>query len=115
MGMYLGEAQIAVGAQGSDVKRLQEILSGGGYNVGQIDGIFGPQTLTAVKSFQASKGLLPDGVVGPNTWALLFAPSVPKEPISSLAQQLAPSIFEPKIIMVIGAALAGLLLISTRK
>lgn len=113
--MHLGEAQISVGSQGGDVKRLQEILSGGGYNVGQIDGIFGPQTLAAVKSFQVSKSILADGIVGPQTWAALFAPQAPKEPVYLPAQQSASSIFEPKIIMVIGAALVGLLLISARK
>lgn len=114
--MHLGEAQIAVGSQGSDVKRLQEILSGGGYNVGPIDGVFGPQTVAAVKSFQLTKGLLADGVVGPQTWAALFgpAPSAPKEPISSPAQKPS-SLFEPNMLIAIGVAAAGLLLISTRK
>ena len=31
------------------------------------DGVFGPQTETAVKNFQTSHGLTPDGVVGPQT------------------------------------------------
>jgi peptidoglycan hydrolase-like protein with peptidoglycan-binding domain len=31
------------------------------------DGVFGPQTETAVKNFQSSHGLTPDGVVGPQT------------------------------------------------
>ncbi len=116
MGMYLGEAQISVGSQGSDVKRLQEILSGGGYNVGPLDGIFGTQTVAAVKSFQQTKGLLPDGVVGPQTWAALFAsPAQPAVPIPQAPAAPAAFVFEPKIIMVIGAALVGLLLIASKK
>jgi lysozyme family protein len=35
------------------------------------DGVFGPQTEEALKKFQASKGLSPDGVAGPSTLAAL--------------------------------------------
>jgi hypothetical protein len=34
------------------------------------DGVFGFQTQLATKRFQQSHGLVPDGVVGPRTWAL---------------------------------------------
>lgn len=36
-----------------------------------VDGEFGPQTLAAVKHFQAEHGLEVDGEVGPRTWAAL--------------------------------------------
>jgi peptidoglycan hydrolase-like protein with peptidoglycan-binding domain len=36
-----------------------------------VDGEFGPQTLAAVKRFQAEHGLEVDGEVGPRTWAAL--------------------------------------------
>lgn len=35
------------------------------------DGIFGPNTLNAIKNFQRSRGLAVDGIVGPNTLAAL--------------------------------------------
>lgn len=35
------------------------------------DGNFGPKTEAAVREFQRSKGAVPDGIVGPKTWALL--------------------------------------------
>jgi peptidoglycan hydrolase-like protein with peptidoglycan-binding domain len=35
------------------------------------DGVFGPQTLAALRKFQARHGLTVDGVVGPQTWAAL--------------------------------------------
>ena len=35
------------------------------------DGIFGPQTRSAVLNFQSRQGLFQDGVVGPSTWAAL--------------------------------------------
>ncbi|RAK24119.1 putative peptidoglycan binding protein [Salipiger aestuarii] len=37
-----------------------------------IDGMFGPKTRRAVVEFQARHELLPDGVVGPMTWAALL-------------------------------------------
>ncbi|MDO8211280.1 peptidoglycan-binding protein [Conexibacter sp. CPCC 206217] len=35
------------------------------------DGIFGPQSLKALKRFQSSHGLTADGIVGPSTWSAL--------------------------------------------
>jgi peptidoglycan hydrolase-like protein with peptidoglycan-binding domain len=114
MSMFLGEAQVSVGSQGADVKRLQEILSGGGYNVGPIDGIFGTQTQAAVKAFQLTKGLLADGVVGPQTWAALFAPPVTPTP-SEVIPVPAPSFFNNTTVMLIGAALLGVALIARKR
>jgi peptidoglycan hydrolase-like protein with peptidoglycan-binding domain len=54
------------------VNALQRELVKHGHSV-TIDGDFGAGTLAAVKSFQSSKGLSPDGVVGPDTWAALTA------------------------------------------
>lgn len=56
---------IKLGSRGEDVKILQ-----GRLNLLQ-DGIFGPLTQEAVKEFQQSKGLVPDGIVGANTWVKL--------------------------------------------
>jgi hypothetical protein len=51
------------GSKGESVKTLQEFLKL------TADGIFGPKTESAVKSYQKKNGLVPDGIVGTKTWA----------------------------------------------
>lgn len=50
------------GCKGNDVKELQNTLGGLA-----VDGIFGNNTYKRVISFQKSKGLVQDGIVGKNT------------------------------------------------
>lgn len=49
---YLGDRILNLGIQGYDVKQLQKNLGYLGYAVGQIDGIYGWETVQAVKEFQ---------------------------------------------------------------
>jgi len=53
------------------VRQLQQKLAGLGYTIA-VDGYFGPQTDGVVRAYQASHGLLVDGVVGPQTHKALF-------------------------------------------
>lgn len=61
------------GSSGPDILTLQSALQQLGFDPHGIDGIFGAGTEAAVIAFQTSKGLTPDGVVGPNTMAALQA------------------------------------------
>jgi peptidoglycan hydrolase-like protein with peptidoglycan-binding domain len=66
-------ATISLGSTGSDVKRLQRVLARHllWNPFGPITGTFDAGLETAVKNFQSSQGLTPDGIVGPATWAAL--------------------------------------------
>lgn len=61
------------GMRGDDVQQMQSILVGIGYYLGKAgaDGIFGRDTQSAVKAYQAARGLDADGIVGKLTWAKL--------------------------------------------
>lgn len=55
------------GSQGEEVKQIQTKLKRWGYYNGNVDGIFGSKTLSAVKSFQKKNGLTVDGIAGTKT------------------------------------------------
>jgi peptidoglycan hydrolase-like protein with peptidoglycan-binding domain len=60
------------GSSGPQVSQVQQILKNKGYfTYPTITGYFGPITTDAVATFQRSKGLVDDGIVGPNTYAKL--------------------------------------------
>lgn len=61
------------GSRGTQVKVLQYLLNENGCNAGKADGIFGDNTLKAVKAYQTAKGLTVDGIVGKNTWKTILA------------------------------------------
>jgi peptidoglycan hydrolase-like protein with peptidoglycan-binding domain len=68
-----------VGSQGKAVADVQEALNERGFDVGEVDGIFGSLTEAGVRAFQEAQGLAADGVVGDMTWkALGLRGSVPK-------------------------------------
>ena len=54
------------GSKGKNVTLIQQALGI------KADGVFGVQTEEAVKAWQSSHGLDPDGIVGSLTWATLF-------------------------------------------
>ena len=56
-----------LGSVGPQVQLLQLALERAGYAPGPLDGVFGASTQTALRSFQRSAGLLPDGIAGAAT------------------------------------------------
>ena len=61
------EALSKYGSTGSEVRTIQEKLKRWGYYNGNVDGIYGSQTVAAVKRFQQKNGLQVDGIAGTNT------------------------------------------------
>lgn len=61
---------LRTGAKGPAVTALQRQLADNGHDV-TADGVFGLGTKVKVTAFQRAKGLTPDGIAGPATWARL--------------------------------------------
>lgn len=55
------------GSRGEEVRQIQTKLKRWGYYNGSVDGIYGSQTLSAVKYFQRKNGLTADGIAGTKT------------------------------------------------
>ena len=55
------------GSRGEEVRTIQTKLKRWEYYKGNVDGIYGSQTLEAVKYFQRKNGLKVDGIAGTNT------------------------------------------------
>ncbi len=61
-----GGLPLMYGSQGELVTHVQQALQV------SADGMFGPETDTAVRQYQSRSGLEVDGIVGPATWGSLF-------------------------------------------
>ena len=59
------------GSRGSEVSTIQDKLKRWGYYTGNVDGIYGSLTVSAVKKFQQKNGLTVDGIAGPKTLAAM--------------------------------------------
>ena len=73
---------LSYGSRGDSVKQLQQMLNGKGYKL-DVDGIFGNNTLSAVRDYQSRNGLQVDGIVGSKTFGSLQGPSAGTTTVSS--------------------------------
>ena len=63
---------LKINSRGTLVEYIQSLLKTLGYYFGNIDGIFGNQTKSAVINFQKDFGLVADGIIGQRTWEKLL-------------------------------------------
>ena len=69
----LGSRILRDGDGGKDVEDLQRRLKAVGYDPGEVDGEYGPNTEAAVKALQKDAGILVDGEFGRDSYAALLA------------------------------------------
>ena len=70
VGIFCTNKAIALskyGSRGQEVRTIQDKLKRWGYYSGNVDGIYGSQTVSAVKYFQRKNGLQVDGIAGKKT------------------------------------------------
>jgi murein DD-endopeptidase MepM/ murein hydrolase activator NlpD len=82
-------AALRSGASGKRVRALQLELAWHGFPSGLVDGRFGPRLTAALRRFQRSEGLEPDGVAGRSTLRALAKPLL-HSPIPLVWPVLAP-------------------------
>ncbi len=62
---------IGGGVDWAPVRAIQYLLRAHGHAVA-ADGVYGPATTAAVSAFQGGAGVSVDGIVGPETWVVLY-------------------------------------------
>ena len=69
LAMQISEVQALskYGSRGQEVRTIQDKLKRWGYYTGNVDGIYGSLTVSAVKRFQQKNGLKVDGIAGKQT------------------------------------------------
>jgi len=58
---------------GNNVKAVQAICNASGCPAGAVDGYYGTNTRNGIKSYQASKSISSDGIVGSQTWQVMHS------------------------------------------
>jgi general secretion pathway protein A len=68
-------ARMPRGAAGERIKRLQSLLREAGAYSSPLTGVYDSNTVSAIKKFQAAKGIEQDGIAGPQTIIFLYRSS----------------------------------------
>ena len=95
-----GYHNLAMGAKGKEVRKLQEKLIEMGYLAeGSADGAYGRKTFNAVKKFQYYNGLTADGIAGRKTQTNLFEnpDAAPNPEVTPAPETPAPAIATPDV------------------
>ena len=68
-----------------NITDIQRHLSTLGFDPGPIDGFGGPRTIAAIRAFPSARGLLVDGIVGPQARGALAAAMADPSPAPAAA------------------------------
>ncbi len=71
LSLTVSAATFSSGSRGEEVKKLQQTLKDKGYEINNVDGIFGNETKKAVMAFQKDNNLKVDGIAGTETLSAL--------------------------------------------
>jgi len=66
-----GQSTAAVQLNRDQITQLQQALNDNGFDAGPVDGVFGAQTIAALKRFQTKAGLQPTGQIDQQTLTLV--------------------------------------------
>jgi lipoprotein-anchoring transpeptidase ErfK/SrfK len=86
---------VARNSAGSGVLRAEILLSRAHFSCGEIDGHYGQNLLGAIRAFQESRGLTPDGVVRSDTWEALNSDTAPALVTVAIAPEDVAGPFSP--------------------
>lgn len=81
----------------ADVRAAQQALNDRGYDAGAVDGVFGPQTETAIRSFQQTQGLPQTGTLDSATLAALGVADTGTAAPRATAPHSAPGTTAPRV------------------
>ncbi|MGJ3254550.1 MAG: peptidoglycan-binding domain-containing protein [Elainellaceae cyanobacterium] len=86
------------GRSGEAVEAVQSFLQRQDFYNGVIDGVYGPRTVSSIITFQRSRNLSADGIVGESTWEALLdaynrtSPDVGEDAITEYNPETAPTL-----------------------